>query len=129
MMPYDGGVITAFADGPIFFSPDGSNPRGGGSTIQVYSGTQTVVAMIPYGGGVFTSFRSGRIYFSPNGLDLGGGPSATVAYGGLLATVSLIPFNGGVLTAFQNYPARCHAFFSPWGQNIGGGGFTAQVCP
>lgn len=36
MIPYRSGVITAFSSKGIYYSPDGRNVGGGGSTISVY---------------------------------------------------------------------------------------------
>ena len=134
MIPYQNGVITAFSKNRIYFSPDGQNIGGGGNTTRVYDGTQTVVAMIPYQSGVITAFSKNRIYFSPDGQNLGGGGNTIRVYDGPETVVTMIPYRNGVITAFSgpgidllaDFSGR-GAYFSPDGQNLGGGGDITRL--
>jgi hypothetical protein len=122
MIPYGNGVITAFAGGAIFSSPDGQNLGGGGNTSRVYSGNQTVFAMIAYRNGVITAFSGKGIYLSPDGQNLGGDGNTSRVYSGN-QTVVMIPYRDGVITAFSGGGI----YLSPDGQNLGGGGNTSRV--
>jgi hypothetical protein len=128
--PVLGGVVTAFGSGAITFSPDGQNLGGGGSTSRLYSGTQTVVAMIPYKGGIITAFSGGGIYFSPDGTNPGGGGNTKLVYAAPQFStnrlVSMIPYGTGVLTTFSSFQYE-RVYYSPDGLNLGGGGNTSQV--
>ncbi|HEX4606975.1 MAG TPA: hypothetical protein VH092_02095, partial [Urbifossiella sp.] len=96
-----GGVDTLFSGGGVYYSPDGRNLAGGGNTqmlgsslapgyfvgpgssiylntpggaVDVYDGSQQVVAMVALSnGGVDTLFSGGGVYYSPDGRNLGGG--------------------------------------------------------
>ncbi len=137
MLPYNGGVTAAFANGPVYFSPNGRDVGGGGNTRQVYSGTQTAVGMLEYNGGIFTAFSGRSIYFSPTGQNLGGGGNTMRVYpvGQQVARAltGMVRYNGGVITALYNQfsvtlePST--AFFSPDGRNLGGDGSTSQIYP
>jgi hypothetical protein len=76
MVAAGGGVVTRFDGGGAYFSPDGKNLGGGGSTVKAYSGTQTIKQITAFAGGVVTQFSGGGYYFSPNGRSLGGGGSS-----------------------------------------------------
>lgn len=123
MVTYNGGIITAFSDRGVYFSPDGRNLGGGGSTVRVYDGSQTVLRMMLYRGGVLTAFSGGSVYFSPDGNDLGGGNLTTRVYSGTETVVAMMPYRDGVMTAFSNNTV----YYSPDGQNLGGGGNTTTV--
>lgn len=56
MIPYRSGVLTAFDDGNIYYSPDGTNLKGGGNTVQVFGPGPLAVSLFAYGSGVFTDF-------------------------------------------------------------------------
>ena len=116
-------VITAFSGKGIYRSPDGQNLGGGGATTQVYTGNQTVTAMIPFRNGVITAFSGKGIYHSPDGQNLGGGGATTQVYTGNQTVTAMIPFRNGVITAFSGKGI----YHSPDGQNLGGGGATTQV--
>ncbi|MFN2445802.1 MAG: WD40 repeat domain-containing protein [Vicinamibacterales bacterium] len=123
MIRYGNGVITAFSNKAVYFSPDGQNLGGGGNTIRVYDGRQTVVRMIPYGNDVITAFSGKGIYFSPDGRDVGGGGSTVRVYTGTQSVIAMMPYRNGVITAFSGN----RIYFSPDGQNAGGGGSTVRV--
>jgi hypothetical protein len=73
----DGGVITRFNGGGIYYSPNCYNLGGGGKTKRVYSGNQSIVDWdyYTYEGklGILTQFSGGGNYFSPNCENIGGG--------------------------------------------------------
>jgi hypothetical protein len=56
MVPYNSGIMTAFDDGTVYYSPDGTNLKGGGSTVQVYGPGPLAVSLVAYGSGVITAF-------------------------------------------------------------------------
>lgn len=63
-------------------------------------------------------------YFSPDGFNLEGNGGNTIsAYIGPLAIKAIVPVNGGVDTLFEGGSV----YFSPNGQNLGGG-CTGSVC-
>jgi hypothetical protein len=125
MIPYAGGVVTAFVNKQIYFSADGRHLGGSQTrtTRRVYGGDQSVVKMIPYGSGVITAFADHAIYFSPDGQHLGGGGNTVRVYEGMEKVVAMIPYAGGVITAFSDHAI----YFSPDGRNLGGGGRTTRV--
>ena len=77
----NGGVDALFASGHVYFSSDGTNLDGyvaggnlpGGSTVNAYTGSETVTEMVAYEGGMLTLFSRHGLYFSPDGQNLGGG--------------------------------------------------------
>jgi hypothetical protein len=63
-------------------------------------------------------------YFSPDGFNLEGNGGGTIsAYTGSVAIKAVVPVNGGVDTLFENGSV----YFSPNGQNLGGG-CAVSVC-
>src|SRR5262249_13143558 len=74
MIPYQDGVLTAFANSNVHWSPDGFNLGSGPSRSP---GTTPIVAMIPYRDralnidGVLTAFANGNVHWSPDGYNLG----------------------------------------------------------
>ena len=108
----------------IYFSPDGRNLGGGGSTLSLGVLDRTVVQMISYQSGVITAFDDGSIYYSPDGQNLGGGGNTSQVYSGTMIVQQMIAFGStGVITAFFEGPV----FYSPDGNNLGGGGSTVEV--
>ncbi len=116
-------VGSALATRGIYFSPDGKNLGGGGSTVSVGGPDRTVTTMIVYKSGVITVFDDGNVYYSPDGQNLGGGGNTITAFSGPPNVVAMIVYNGRVLTAFDDGTI----YSSPDGTNLGGGGSTAQV--
>jgi hypothetical protein len=106
MIPYKGGVLTAFTragsnGNRIHWSPNGQNLGGGP---MVYDGGSPVVAMTPYGDGVLTAFTNAgpnkdRIHWSSDGQNLGGGE---IRYDGSTVVRAMLAYNRGVFTAFQS---------------------------
>jgi len=129
MTQYKQGLLTAFFDTTdifhptckIFYSPDGNNPGGNGTTIQVYNGTKFVTAMTQYKDGVLTAFSNGQIYFSPHGRFLGGGGEGTIrVYNNpMYRALAIVPHNEGILilmnfnVPFSNGIEINHVVFSP----------------
>jgi hypothetical protein len=125
-----------------YSSPDGTDLAGGGKTKRVYGNTPSealrVDRMIPYQNGVITAFYNpsggsgGGIYLSPDGNNLGGGGNTKLAYtrpAGMLRVDAMIPYQNGVVTAFYNPSGGSGGgiYFSPDGNNLGGGGNTRRV--
>src|SRR5207247_903494 len=82
----------------------------------VYSGTQSVVAMVATGnGGVDTLFSGSRsrVYFSPDGKNIGGGGNTIYAYNGTQLVEQMVSAGGGVDTLFSGSSSR--VYFSPDG--------------
>jgi len=119
MASFQGGVLTAFSGGGIYFSPDATTALVGFA--RPYLG-EPVTAMVAYHGGVITGFQSGAIYFSPDGQNLHGGGNSVLVYGGNQQVMAMTVFQGGVLTAFSGGGI----YFSPDGTNLGGGGNTTR---
>lgn len=96
------GVLTAFADGTIYLSPDGNHLGGGGKTTQSYAGA-TVATMIAYQTGVIISYQDdfGSIYYSLDGTDVYG-PPATQLQGNDTDSPpqAMVVYNGQILTVY-----------------------------
>jgi hypothetical protein len=113
----------------IYFSPNGFNLGGGGSTISYGAPDRAAALMIAYQGGIITAFEDGSIYYSPDGTNpAGGGDTVEVDSGAQQQVVTMISYQPpgkgpGVLTAF----ADGTIYFSPDGKNLGGGGNSSQV--
>jgi hypothetical protein len=131
IVPAHGGVVTLFQDGTAWYSPNGINLGGGGSTVKAYTGTETVVQIVPVGqngsGGVDTLLKSGvsnHVFYSPTGTNLGGGGGGTVnAYIGSGQPIQLVAVNGCVDTMFSSGSA----YFSTTGNYVGGGPGTVNA--
>jgi hypothetical protein len=117
------GVDTLLNGGGVYFSPDGNNIGGGGSTSPAYTGTQHIVEMTAAANGVETLFSGGGVYFSPDGKNLGGGGNTLLTYFGTQKVLSVQPFKNGVLTLFGG----SGLYLSPDGSYLGGGGSTILV--
>jgi len=130
MIPYAGGVLTAFSNAAqnqnlyrVHWSPDGKNL--GAGPIR-YEGFSRITAMIPYKDGVLTAFANAggannyRVHWSPDGNDLGSG---AIRYEGHSAVIAMMPYAGGVLTAFGNAggSSNYRVHWSPDGNNLGSG--------
>ena len=120
------GIDALFSDGTVFFSPDGMNLGGGGSTVSAYTGATKIASLTSVAGGVDVVFTgSGGAYFSPDGLNLGGGGASVSIYAGTRNILNLVPVgpNDGVVTLFQGG----FAYSSPDNRDIGGGGTTVSA--
>jgi hypothetical protein len=137
MLPYNGGVLTAFSNcegNPrlhrIHWSSDGNDLGGPDPSTIRYQGVSPVTAMIAYHGGVLTGFSNcegnpnlHRVHWSSDGNNLGGPHPSTIRYQGVSPVTAMIPYNGGVLTAFSNCEGnpRLHRIhWSSDGNNLGG---------
>jgi hypothetical protein len=122
------GVDALFSDGAVYFSPDGMNLGGGGSTVHAYTGTAKVASLFSVGNGVDVVFaHGGGAYYSPDGLNLGGGGTSVPIYAGHDDILQIVPVGTGdaVVTLFQGGSA----FYSPNNRSIGGGGSTVPAAP
>lgn len=119
-------VISLFPDGRAFFSADGYNLDGSGSTILAYSGSLQVTDVVPVDTGVVALLSDGSAYFSPDGRNLGGGGASVRAYAGTNKIGSLIKVGHGIDVVF---PAASGAevYYSGDGLNLGGGGQTSRI--
>src|SRR5262249_14269863 len=77
----DPAVVSLFPDGKAFYSPDGFNLGGGGSTVLV-SGGQQVADIVAVGTGVDALLADGSVFYSPDGHNLAGGGATVSAYEG-----------------------------------------------
>lgn len=126
--PAGGGVVVLYEGGIAYYSPDGRNLAGGGSTERAYGGTYPIKEIVPVPGGVDAIFDMGygrgAIYFSPDGRNLGGGGSTARIYSGLSTPETVVPVgDSGVVTLF----AGGQAYFSPDNGNLGGGGNSIRA--
>jgi len=117
-------VVVLFPDGNAFYSPDGFNLGGGGSTIQAYVGSSHVVDVEAVSGGVDALLANGSVYFSPDGKNLGGGGSSVAAYDGPGQILSINPVGAGIDAVFASGGP---VYYSPDGLALGGGGHSIQV--
>jgi hypothetical protein len=115
-------VVALFPDGRAFYSPDGFNLGGGGSTRLAYVGASLITDIVPVAGGIDTLFSDGSVYFSPDGRDLGGGGSTVRAADAPVAALTAV--GGGVDALLAD---RRRVIFSPNGLNLPGGGFNTYV--
>ena len=133
VVPVNGGVDTLFANGSVYFSPNGQNLGGGctGSvcTMLAYSGTAVpITQIVAAGGGVdavlAVSEGVEKAYFSPDGLNLGGGGNSVSIYRGGVAISQIVPVDSSsVVTLFTNGAA----YYSSNNRAIGGGGSTISA--
>ena len=117
-------VIALFPDGRAYYSPDGFNLAGGGSTIAAYAGNMKILDIVAVSAGVDTLFADGTVYFSSDGANLGGGGSTVRAYDGALKIDHLVAVGGGIDAVFEHGGG---AYFSPDGQHLGGGGSSIRI--
>jgi hypothetical protein len=111
-------LVALFPDGRAFYSPDGLNLAGGGSTVAAYGGTLKVIDVVAASGGVDALLSDGTVFFSPDGQNLGGGGATVSAYGGPKIVATLNPVGTGIDVVFANGGG---AVYNPGGQDIGGG--------
>jgi hypothetical protein len=94
-------VVALFPDGRAFYSPDGYNVAGGGSTIVAYSGVSSVLDIEPAPMGIVALLSNGSAFFSPNGQYLGGGGSTIAASSGATPISYIVSVQGGIDAAFN----------------------------
>lgn len=117
-------VVALFPDGQAYYSPDGFNLGGGGSTTVAYVGTLQVIDIIGLSYGLEVLMSDGSAYLSPDGQNLGGGGHTQVAYKGNLNILSLVAVGTGVDAVFASNGG---AYYSPDGLNLKGGGNSVQI--
>jgi hypothetical protein len=117
-------VVALFPDGRAFYSPDGYNLAGGGSTVVAYNGVAAVVDIEPAPTGIVALLSNGSAFFSPNGQNLGGGGSSKAASSGKTPIAYIASVPGGIDAAFNSGQS---VYFSPDGLHLDGGGSTLEV--
>ena len=115
-------VVALFPDGQAYYSPDGFNLGGGGSTILAYNGLH-VADVVAVNGGVDVLLTSGTVLFTPDGKNLGGAGASVPAYFGTQPVLSLTRVGAGVDAVF----ASGDIYYSPDGLNLGGGGTSVRI--
>jgi len=65
----------------LYYSPDGRNLGGGGTSVRIYDGADEILQIVPVGSGdaVVTLFQGGSAFYSPNNRDIGGGGTTVSA--------------------------------------------------
>src|SRR5437660_7514469 len=63
-------VVALFPDGQVFYSPDGFNLDGTGSTVAAYSGNFRILDIVALSTGVDALLSDGSVFFSPDGMNL-----------------------------------------------------------
>jgi len=121
-----GAVVALFPDGQAFFSPDGFNLNGTGSTVPAYSGSLKVTDVVALDTGIEALLSDGSAYFSPDGQNLGGGGATVSAYGGAGQIASLTRVGAGIDAVFTGSNGS-NVYYSSDGHNLGGGGHTIAV--
>ena len=119
-----GAVVALFPDGRAFYSPDGYNLAGGGSTVVAYSGISSVLDIEPAPAGIVALLSNGTAFFSPNGQHLGGGGGTVAASTGGTAISYIVSVQGGIDAGFNGGQS---VYFSPDGLDLDGGGSTARL--
>jgi hypothetical protein len=119
-----GAVVALFPDGTAYYSPDGFNLGGGGSTTVAYKGALQVTDVVPVHGGVDALLSDGSVYFSPDGKNLGGGSPVVSAHAGSLSVASLIQVGTGVDAVFAGGGP---VYYSPDGVNLMGDGHSVLI--
>ena len=127
-------VVALFPDGRAFYSANGYNLDGSGSTIPAYAGTLKVADVVALAKGVEALMSDGSAYFSPDGQNLGGGGASVIAYVGPRAVASLTRVGTGVDAVFASTSSPLlsgssnnEVVYSSDGLNLGGGGNTVSV--
>ena len=111
-------VVIRFADGGAMTTTSGADLTGDASVVS-YDGADALMAILCTSSKVFAAYASGLITSSTDPTVLAG---ATV-YAGTQGVVTWVPWGSGVLTLFD----QGGVYYSPDGQNLGGGGFTTLV--
>lgn len=124
LLPLLGFSSFAYAGGTVCTTNNLSPAQCGPVTTKIVLANGTVAFFdIPANPALGTAAVNAA-YFSPDGFNLEGNGGSTVsAYNGSLAIKAVVPVNGGVDTLF----AGGSVYFSPNGQNLGGG-CSGSVC-
>ncbi|GAC1331767.1 MAG: hypothetical protein NVSMB15_06410 [Steroidobacteraceae bacterium] len=117
-------TVALFSDGRVYYSPDGFNLAGGGSSIAASGGRLKVLDVVAVGAGVDAQLSDGSVYFSPDGQNLDGGGATVRAFPGTAQVASLTAVAGGVDAVFAHGGG---AFYSPDGRNLQGAGATVRI--
>lgn len=138
MIRYRSGVLTAFGNGLVTYSPDGTNLGGGGlTTTEKPLGGSGVVAILEFVHSscsastgnrcVITALADGKIYKSRDGHNLAAvAGNTTLSYGGTQTVTSMVVApDGKLVTAFSGGSV----YVSADGENIGGGGLSTRIYP
>ena len=119
-----GAVVALFPDGHAYYSPDGLNLGGGGSTVAAYTGLQRVEDIVPVGSGVNALLSDGTAYYSPDGMHLGGGGRTVAAHATSVKVTRITAVGTGVDAILADTE---EAWFSPDGLNLAGGGASVPA--
>jgi hypothetical protein len=128
--PFDGTrVMTAYNDGRIYMSPDGTNLGGGAGATTLAHGpsSSTVYTMIPHSTELLTVFANQRnvVYRSTgNGADVDGATSTTAPSDWALAT--LLPYGTGVIASWDAGATK-PIYKSTSSNDLAGGPTATQV--
>lgn len=117
-------VVALFSDGKAYYSPDGFNLGGGGSTVPAYDGGLLVSSIVGLSNGIDALMSNGVVYFSPDGKNLGGGGATVRASTGVLEVTSITRVGDGVNAAYANGGP---VYYSPDGMNLSGGGNSTRI--
>jgi hypothetical protein len=101
----------------VYYSPDGRNLGGGGHSVLVYAGSESIAQIVAMGPGdeVVTLLSNQEAYYSPNNRNLGGGGSTMHASAEPI--LQLVKVGGGVLAEFAGSVVR----LSPDGTKLDAG--------
>lgn len=122
--PPNQGVVTLFADGRAYYSPDGFNLGGGGATVLVSSADTPISQIAAVNGGVEVLTASGKAFFSPDGQNLTGGGKTITAYTGAGTVTGIVAAGTGINATVES---GTKLVYSPDGLNLSGGGTTVVV--
>jgi hypothetical protein len=117
-------VVALFPDGRAFYSPDGYNLAGGGSTIVAYNGLSSINDIEPVPTGIVALLSDGTAFFSRDGQNLGGGGSTVPASSSGTPISYIVSVQGGIDAAFNGGQS---VYFSPDGLHLDGGGSTVRI--
>jgi hypothetical protein len=117
-------VVALFPDGRAFYSPDGYNLGGGGSTLFAYDGYSALIDIEPAPTGIVALLANGTAYLSPNGENLGGGGSTTAVSTAGTPISYIVSVQGGIDAASNSGQS---VYFSPDGLHLDGGGSSVLL--
>lgn len=117
-------VVGLFPDGRAYYSPDGFNLAGGGSTVSAYSGNLKVIDVVGLSVGVDALLSDGSVSYSPDGMNIGGGASSVAVNTGTLKVATLTPVGTGVDATFV---AAGGVVYSPDGRDFSGQGTSIHA--